>query len=111
MSGIDEQVEAAGRNPLGLGRRSGTSPESSSRPWGSRVDSELKMESVRLTIVPNEAEAEILCGMLRDRNIKCGYRKSDMAGAWTVGFAAGGPTEVLVAEADLPAAKKLVAEL
>jgi hypothetical protein len=68
-----------------------------------------QMGSVRLTIVPNEAEAEVLCGMLRDRNIKCGYRKSDLAGAWTVGFATGGPIEVLVDDLDLPAAKKLVA--
>src|SRR3954470_1300498 len=45
------------------------SPESSSRPWGSHVDNELEMESVGLRIVPNEAKAEILCGMLRDRNI------------------------------------------
>jgi hypothetical protein len=70
-----------------------------------------EMGAVRLTIVPNEAEAEILCGMLHDRNIKCGYRKSNLAGAWTVGFATGGPIEVLVDDRDLPAARKLVASI
>jgi hypothetical protein len=62
-----------------------------------------------LTIVHDEAEAEMLCGLLRANGIECGYRKTDVAaGAWTSGFATGGPIEVLVDERDLATARELV---
>jgi hypothetical protein len=69
------------------------------------------MEPVRLTLVGNEMEAEILCGALRANGIECMYRKSDPAAAISAlsgGFAIGGPTEVLVHEEDLEAARKLL---
>lgn len=53
-------------------------------------------------------EAEVICGMLRANGIECGYRKTDAAGAWTVGLATGGPTEILVDEAKLERARKLL---
>lgn len=67
------------------------------------------MTTVTLTIVHDEAEAEMLCGLLRANGLECGYRKTDVAaGAWTSGFATGGPIEVLVDERDLTTARELV---
>jgi hypothetical protein len=63
---------------------------------------------VALTIVHDEMEAEVICGLLRTNGIECGFRKTDMAGAWTAGFASGGPTEVLVDDAKLDEARKLL---
>lgn len=77
--------------------------------WSVSLADNDAVTTVRLTVVPNEAEAEIVCGMLRDRNIKCGYRKTDAAGAWTVGFASGGPIEILVDDRDFISARKLIA--
>ena len=71
------------------------------------------VDPVRLTLVANEIEAEILCGALRANGIECMYRKSDPAAAISAlsgGFAIGGPTEVLVHQEDLEAARKLLPE-
>jgi hypothetical protein len=66
---------------------------------------------VRLTVVHDEAEAEVVCGLLRANDIECSYRKTDVAaGAWTGGFARGGPIELLVNEGDLVAARGLLPE-
>lgn len=61
-----------------------------------------------LTVVHDEMEADVVCGMLRTNAIECFYRKTNMAGAWTTGFARGGPIEVLVDELDLAAARELL---
>ena len=67
------------------------------------------VSAVTLTVVHDEAEAEMLCAMLRTNGIKCAYRKTDIAaGAWTGGFARGGPIEVLVDEHDEQAARELL---
>ena len=69
------------------------------------------MDAVRLTVVSNEMEAEMLCGLLRSNGITCNYRKSDPAAAISAesgGFAMAGPTEVLVHERDLEAARRLL---
>jgi Putative prokaryotic signal transducing protein len=66
------------------------------------------MAAVTLTVVPNELEAEVICGSLRANGIACTYRKTDMAAGWTMGTIAGGPIEVLVDESDLAAARELV---
>lgn len=66
------------------------------------------MDPVVLTVVHDEAEAEIICGLLRDNGIECSYRKTDIAGAWTIGFASGGPIELLVREEDAAAARELL---
>lgn len=69
----------------------------------------LDVGAVTLTVVHDEAEAEMLCGMLRANGIECSYRKTDIAaGAWTGGFARGGPIEVLVGERDRSAALELL---
>lgn len=69
------------------------------------------MASVTLTVVGDEMEAEAVCGLLRTNGIKCAYRRSNMsagAGTYGGGFAIAGPTEVLVDEADVAAARKLL---
>jgi putative signal transducing protein len=69
------------------------------------------MDAVRLTIVADELEAEILCGLLRTNGIKCGYRRTDVAagaGTYGGGFAIAGPTEVLVGGQDLEVARELL---
>ena len=66
---------------------------------------------VTLTVVANEMEAEMLCGLLRTSGIECSYRRTDAAaglGTYGGGFSMGGPTEVLVREGDLDAARKLM---
>jgi hypothetical protein len=63
---------------------------------------------VRLTIVRDEIEAEILCGLLRSSGIECAFRRTDVAaGAWE-GTGVAGPTEVLVGARDLAAARALL---
>jgi len=63
----------------------------------------------RLTIVPNEPLAELLCSFLRAEGIRCAHRITDMgAGAWD-GVPSGGPREVVVAPADLAAARHVLA--
>jgi hypothetical protein len=69
------------------------------------------MAPVTLTVVSNELEAEMLCGLLRADGIPCSYRKTDRAAAISAqagGMSMAGPTEVLVDEADLTAAKTLI---
>jgi hypothetical protein len=69
------------------------------------------MDAVKLTVVGDEMEAEMLCGLLRTHGIACSYRKTDVAGAIgaeSAGFAIAGPTEVLVHQPDLEAARKLL---
>ena len=67
------------------------------------------MDPVVLTVVHDEAEAEIICGLLRTNGIECSYRKTDLAaGSSTIGLASGGPIELLVNEKDLIAARELL---
>ena len=64
---------------------------------------------VTLIVVHDESEAEMVCGMLRANGIECSYRKTDIAaGAWTGGFARGGPVELLVDDNDVVAARELL---
>jgi hypothetical protein len=59
---------------------------------------------VRLTIVPTEGEAEVICGLLRANGIRCGHREVELAsqafGGWW--------NEVLVPEDQLAEARELV---
>lgn len=67
------------------------------------------MRAVRLTVVRDELEAEMMCGKLRANGITSSYRKTDFgAAAWTGTLASGGPVEILVEKADLLAAKRLL---
>jgi hypothetical protein len=62
---------------------------------------------VPLTVVPNEAEAEVVCGLLRANGIACEYRQTSF-GAGTMDGLRGGPQEIFVAEADAEDARSLV---
>ena len=65
-------------------------------------------ELVRLTIVPNETEAELVQGLLATAGIESMHRMLDFAaGAWD-GWAVAGAREVLVHAGDLAAARELI---
>jgi hypothetical protein len=67
-------------------------------------------EPVRVTIVPNEVAADLVCSFLRAEGIRCGHRITNLgAGAWDGVPNAGGPREVLVDHADLDAARQALA--
>ena len=68
------------------------------------------MALVTLTVVANETEADVLCGMLRANGIECFQRRTDLAGGLTAVLASGGGMEVLVEEADLATAQALLEE-
>ena len=67
------------------------------------------MGETTLTVVANEPEAEMLCGMLRANGIACAYRQTNLgAGMADASSAIGGPRAILVEEAQLEAARKLL---
>jgi hypothetical protein len=61
---------------------------------------------VRLTIVSNQGQADVICSLLRAHGIKCADRAADISAERGGGF--GGWREVLVAEVDLPSARGLL---
>lgn len=63
-----------------------------------------------LTVVSSEPEAEVVCGLLRSAGIECGQRDTDAIDTPVENFIAAGPQEILVREADLEAAKNLLAD-
>jgi Putative prokaryotic signal transducing protein len=64
-------------------------------------------DSVRLTVVRDEGEAEVLCGLLRGEGIRCAYRATDITAEYAAGVF-GGWREVLVDEDDLSRARELL---
>jgi hypothetical protein len=66
-------------------------------------------ESVIVKVVPNEEEAIIACGLLETNGIECGYRETDAIDSPYEDFIDAGPREILVREADLEAARALLA--
>lgn len=67
------------------------------------------MAPVTLTVVANEPEAEILCGLLRANGIRCMQQRTNLAaGMADASSAAGGPREVFVEEEQLDEARKLL---
>jgi Putative prokaryotic signal transducing protein len=70
------------------------------------------VEPVQLTVVANEIEAEVVCGLLRENGIRCAWVKGNVASAISAasgGFAIDGPTEILVDPDDLDAANEVLA--
>ena len=65
-------------------------------------------QTVVLTVVPGETEAEVLCGLLRANGIECGYRDTDAIDSPMEDFIASGPREVLVHQGDLETARALL---
>lgn len=68
-------------------------------------------EPVRVTVVPDEAEAEVFCGLLRANGIKCAHRPTLEDDSAFEGFGGeGGRREILVDPGDLEAAQALLNE-
>ena len=65
-------------------------------------------ESVVLTVVSGETEAEIVCGLLRSAGFVCGYRDTQAIDSPMEDFIAAGQREILVRPADLDAARALL---
>jgi hypothetical protein len=68
-------------------------------------------EIVRLTIVHDELEAELLCSRLREEGIECAHRQTDWSAAVGRGLPSGLPCEVVVQAADLAKAQRIVSEI
>jgi hypothetical protein len=66
-------------------------------------------DTVVLTVVSSESEADVLCGLLRSNGIECAHRDTDEIDSTVEGFIAAGPQEILVHEPDLGTAKELLA--
>lgn len=64
---------------------------------------------MRLTVVPDEGEAEILCRMLRAEGIRCAhYRTNSSSGGSDASASFGGWREIVVLEDDLGRARALL---
>lgn len=71
--------------------------------------SDASAELVRLTVVANEVEAELIRGLLATEGIESMQRPTDFGAGALDGWAAGGAREILVRAADLETARELVA--
>ncbi len=63
---------------------------------------------VVVKVVSGEAEADVVCGLLRSAGIECAFRETDAIDSPLEEFTAAGPREILVRESDLDAAKELL---
>ena len=66
------------------------------------------VETVVLTVVSGEPEAEVVCGLLRSAGIDCAHRDTDAIESSLEEFTAAGPREILVRPSDLEAARDLI---
>jgi Putative prokaryotic signal transducing protein len=66
-------------------------------------------ELVHLTVVPTEAEADLLCALLRTEGIDCEDRPTNMAVGAMDGLPGGGPREIVVDEDGLARAREILA--
>ena len=67
-------------------------------------------DAVVLKVVSDEAEAEIVCGLVRSSGIECGYRDTTAIDSPLEDFTAAGPREILVHASDLASARALLGE-
>jgi hypothetical protein len=65
-------------------------------------------QTVVLTVVSSEPEAEVVCGLLRSASIECAYRDTEAIESSLEDFTAAGPREILVHAADLDDARALL---
>jgi hypothetical protein len=63
---------------------------------------------VAVTVVQNESQAEVVCGMLRTNGIACGYEQTNLGAGAADGFSRGGPVEIFVAAGDELKARELL---
>src|SRR6266508_2321183 len=52
-------------------------------------------QTVVLTVVSSESEAEVVCGLLRSAGIECAYRDTEAIESSLEDFTAAGPREIL----------------
>jgi hypothetical protein len=64
-------------------------------------------ETVRLSIVSDEREAEVVCGLLRTEGIRCFHRTTNLNPEGSIA-PAGQWRELLVLDDDLPRARELL---
>ena len=57
-------------------------------------------EVVVVDVVSSEAEAEIVCGLLRSAGIECGYRQTNVGAGASDGLMNAGPKEIIVGADD-----------
>jgi len=68
------------------------------------------MALIRITVVPNEGEAELIRSLLRDAGIESLQRQTDFGAGGGDGLPMfTGPREILVSEHDAKAASELLA--
>ena len=65
-------------------------------------------QTVVLTTVSSEPEAEVLCGLLRSAGIECAYRDTEAIDSPLEDFTAAGPREIIVHPEDLEAARAVL---
>jgi putative signal transducing protein len=63
---------------------------------------------VRLTTVPGEPEAEVLCGLLRSEGIECAHRATPEDDSPFENIGSDGIREILVRAKDLDRARELI---
>jgi Putative prokaryotic signal transducing protein len=66
-------------------------------------------DAVVLRVVSGEAEAEVVCGLLRSAGIDCAHRDTEAIDSPLEDFMSAGAQEILVHESELEAAKELLA--
>ncbi len=66
-------------------------------------------DPVVVKVVSGEAEAQVVCGLLRSEGIECAYRDTEAIDSSLEDFIAAGSREILVHPSDLEAAKELLA--
>jgi len=66
-------------------------------------------EGVVVSVVSGAAEADLACGLLRSAGIECAYRDTEAIDSPLEDFTSAGACEILVREADLEAARTLLA--
>jgi hypothetical protein len=65
-------------------------------------------EMIALTVVPNQVQANVVCGMLQADGVVCRFRQTDF-GAGSMDGMPGGPQQILVHESDVDRARELLA--
>jgi hypothetical protein len=65
-------------------------------------------ELVVVEAVATEAEAALLCSLLRDPGIRCTYRVSNYGAGAGDGLSVGGPQEVIVRAEDAASAREVL---
>jgi hypothetical protein len=67
-------------------------------------------DAVVVKVVSGESEAQVVCGLLRSAGIECAYRDTEEIDTSLEDFMPAGAREILVHQADLEAAKALLAD-